>query len=233
MLVLLLFGSVAGLVKRLPRWSLPYFGLVVSGIFFLFLFQMQVQRIGSLLASSFVRQPGDELSRLLLVTFWDGVVWFSLLAFVALALMLMAHVPRFHSYILGFWDDWTRLSYLFYGCSMLALALSFEEHTDKMPYALAALLCMAAGAWGYLRSNRPERRFLALMAGLTLAMGVTTLGDWLLASGQDWRVWFQIDTNSWFEAGLTLIGWAWMVVVMAIPRLLKVLPKPRISALAE
>lgn len=235
MLAMLLIGSVAGLVKRFPRWSLPYFGLVVSSIVFLFLFQRQAQRIGALLASRFVHQPGDELSRLLLVTFWDGIVWFSLLVIVSLAILLLALLPGFHHIIQRLWEDWTRLSYLFYGCSMLALVLTFDEYNYEGPYALIALLCLAIGAWGYLRSSRPRQRFLALLVGLTLAIWVASVVKWLVPS-LDWTVWFRghlPDSERWIGAEQVFIGWAWMVVVMALPRLLKLLPQPRGPTMTE
>jgi hypothetical protein len=233
---LLLVGSVVGMIKRFPRWSLPYFGLVLSAIVFLFLFQGEAQRMSALLASRFAFQPNDELSRLLLVIFWDGMVWLSLLALVTFSVLLLSRVPKFVPLVQRMLEDWTRLSYLFYGSSMLALVLTFDAYNYDSEIALAALLCLAAGAWGYLRSNRPGRRFMALLAGLTLAMLVAFTGKWMLGPQFDWTAWLRISSHvdrRWLDPGQGLVGWAWMVVVIALPGLLHLLPRPRSSRLVE
>ncbi len=230
LLMLLLLGLVTGWVKRFPRWSLPYFGLIVSAIVFLFLFQWEAERIATLLASRFVVQPRDELGRLLLAAFWEGVVWLSLLGLVSFAILLLALLPRFRVPLRLLREDWTQLSYLLYGGSMLALVLTFKEYRYGEPYGLTALLCLAAGAWGYLRSSYPGRGFLALLGGATLAMWVAALGVWLLVPYQEWTAWFRWrppESERWFAAEQALIGWAWMVVVMTLPGLLRLLPKPR------
>ncbi len=224
MLALLFVGLAAGLVKRIPRWSLPYFGLVIAAVVFLFLFQWEAQRIAVQLASRFVVQPSEELGRLLLVTFWEGVVWLSLLALVAFSVQLLSLVPRFRSLTRRLAQDWTQLSYLLYGGSMLGLVLSLEEYRYAEPVALVAVACLAAGGWSYLRSSRPSRGFVRLLAGATLAMWVAAAGRWLLVPYQDWGGWFAWhpqQAERWFEAEQTLIAWAWMMVVMALPALLQ------------
>ena len=233
---LLLAGSVVGMIKRFPRWSLPYFGLVLSAIVFLFLFQGEAQRISALLASRFAFQPNDELSRLLLVIFWDGMVWLSLLALVAFSVLLLSRVPKFVPLVQRTLEDWTRLSYLFYGSSMLALVLTFDAYNYDADIALAALLCLAAGAWVYLRSNRPGRRFLALLAGLSLAMLVAFTGKSMLGPQFDWTAWLRISSHvdgRWLDPGQGLVGWAWMVVMIALPGLLRLLPRPRSPRLVK
>lgn len=233
---LLLAGSLVGMIKRFPRWSLPYFGLVLSAIVFLFLFQGEAQRMSALLSSRFSFHLNDELSRLLLVIFWDGMVWLSLLALVTFSVLLMSRVPKFVPLVQHMLDDWTRLSYLFYGCSMLALVLTFDAYNYGAYISLAALFCLAAGAWFYLRSNRQQSRFLALLGGLTLAMLVAFTGKWMLGPQFDWAAIFRISSagyGHWFDPGKGLVGWFWMVVVIALPWLLRLLPRTRSSRLVE
>ncbi|MCJ7657813.1 MAG: hypothetical protein MUO67_01540 [Anaerolineales bacterium] len=232
----LLAGSLVGMIKRFPRWSLPYFGLVLSAIVFLFLFQGEAQRMSALLSSRFSFHLNDELSRLLLVIFWDGMVWLSLLALVTFSVLLLSRVPKFVPLVQLMLDDWTRLSYLLYGSSMLALVLTFDAYNYDADIALVALLCLAAGAWVYLRSNRPKRRFMALLAGLTLAMLVAFTGKWMGGSQLDWTGWLRLSTpgyGRWLDPGQGLVGWAWMVIVITLPGLLRLLPRTRSSRLVE
>ena len=236
LIALLLAGSVVGVIKRFPRWSLPYFGLILSAIVFLFLFQGEAQRMSALLASRFAFHPNDELSRLLLVIFWDGMVWLSLLALVTFSVLLLSRVPKFVPLVQRMLEDWTQLSYLFYGSSMLALVLTFDAYNYDTEIALVALLCLAVGAWVYLRSNHPGRRFLALIAGLTLAMLVAFTGKWMLGPQFDWTAWLHISLpgyGRWLDPGQGLVGWAWMVVVIALPGLLRLLPRSRSSRLVD
>lgn len=226
--ILLLLGAMVGLIKRFPRWSLPYIGLVVATIVFLYLFHWETQRIATFMASRFVSQPQDELGRLMLTAFWEGVVWLSLLIFIALIILPFALLPRFRHRIQHLQEDWTQFSYLLYGGAMLALVLTFEEYRYEEPYALVALLCLAAGAWGYLRSNHRIQGFLSLLAGATLAMWIAAAGIWLLVPQQSWSAWFQShspESERWFEAQQALIAWGWMIAVLALPGLLKLLPR--------
>jgi hypothetical protein len=226
--ILLLLGAMVGLIKRFPRWSLPYIGLVVATIVFLYLFRWEAQRIATFMASRFVSQPQNELGRLILATFWEGVVWLSLLILIAFIVLLLALLPRFRHRIRHLREDWTQFSYLLYGGAMLALVLTFEEYRYEEPYALIALLCLAAGAWGYLRSNRRFHGFLSLLAGATMAMWIAAAGIWLLVPQQSWSVWFQShspESERWFEAQRALIAWVWMVAILALPSLLKFLPR--------
>ena len=236
LLALLLVGSLVGMIKRFPRWSLPYYGLVLSAIVFLFLFQGEAQRMSALLSSRFAFHPIDELSQLFLVIFWDGMVWLSLLALIAISILLLSRVPKFVPHIQRMLDDWTRLSYLLYGCSMLALVLTFDAYNYDTHIALAAMFCLAAGAWFYLRSDRQQSRFLALFGGLTLAMLIALTGKWMLDPQLDWAALFRIapaGSGHWFDPGKGLVGWVWMVVVIALPWLLRLLPRPRSSRLVE
>jgi hypothetical protein len=233
---LLLVGSMVGMIKRFPRWSLPYFGLVLSAVVFLFLFQGGAQRMSAFLSSRFAFHPIDELSQLFMVIFWDGMVWLSLLALVTISIIVLSRVPKFVPLVQRMLDDWTRLSYLFYGCSMLALVLTLDAYNYDAHIALASMFCLAAGAWYYLRSDQQESRFLALFGGLTLAMLVAFAGKWVFGPQLDLTALFRISTAGselWFDPGKGLVGWAWMVVIITLPRLLRLLPRTPSSGLVE
>jgi hypothetical protein len=54
-------------------------------------------------------------------------------------------------------------------------------------------------------------------------MWVAAVGKWVLVPQQDWAEWFRWhppQNERWFEVEVALIGWAWMMVVIALPGLL-------------
>jgi hypothetical protein len=230
LLVFLATSTMTGLIKRLPRWSLSYMGLLISAVVFLYLFHWEAQRIGTFLAARFVVQPDNGYGRLLLNIFWEGVVWLSLLLFAAGVILLMTRLKHFQSLKQHLHQDWTLLSYLVYNGSMLALFLVFEDYRNAEPYLLTAQFCLAAGAWGYLRSRRPLNGLWSMILGGSLAMGVAALGMWILVPLQDWTSWFRWhspEQERWFEVQRALIGWFWMVVVLVLPALTRLLHRAR------
>jgi len=231
---LLLVGSLVGLIKRLPRWSLAYYGLSIAGIVFLFIFQGKAQRMSVLLASRFVFQPRDELGQLLLVSFWDGMVWFSVLITVIFLMLIISRIPGCRSAIQGLRDDWTQLSYLFYGSSILALVLTCQAYEYNPLLVLIAIAGMAIGAWNYLKSTSAIQRYLALLSGLALAIMTSWGGTWALVHFPDLADWFHTTAHQsdlWLQPGQALAGLFWMVVVITIPYLFKVIQRSRTPAL--
>jgi hypothetical protein len=230
MLVFLVASTMTGLIKRLPRWSLSYIGLIISAVVFLYLFHWEAQRIGTFLAARFVVQPTNDYGRLLLILFWEGIVWLSLLVVIGSAILLLTRFTHFQPLRQNVREDWTLVSYLVYNGSMLAVFLVFEEYRNAEPYLLTAQICLAAGAWGYLRSRRPLTGLWSMLIGGTLAMGAAALGMWVLAPLQDWTSWFRWhspEQERWFEVQRALIGWFWMVVVLVLPALTRFLQRTR------
>jgi hypothetical protein len=113
--------------------------------------------------------------------------------------------------------DWSLLSYILYGESVFALVVLFESHRSDPNYAIASLLCLLAGVWFYLRSPSRGLRLMALVACLTLAVGVAVLEKRPpeLAAGES--LWITLSSA---EAGRLLLTWAAMVVALLLPGLL-------------
>jgi hypothetical protein len=111
----------------------------------------------------------------------------------------------------------------------LALVLMFQNYNHEEPYAIASLICLAAGAWLYLKSPHGLQRILVLVAGVTMAMCTIAIGKWLILPQQDWSIWARgvsPESERWFEAERTLIGLASLLVVLLAPGLLHlVLPR--------
>lgn len=229
MVLLFMMGAVGGLLRHLPRWSLPYFGLVLAAIVFLYLFQWEAERVATTLAARFVVQPDGDLGRLLLASFWEGVVWLGLLSLVAIVGLVLAALPRFRPLVVRLREDWTQLSYLLYGGATLVLVLTFDGYRYETPFALLALVCLAAGAWGYLQSPGKRSRLLALLTGITLAMAVNTVGKWIITPQQNAALLFlgrTAEQERWFEVRSTLFEWGWMAIAVALPALLTRLKSP-------
>jgi hypothetical protein len=117
---------------------------------------------------------------------------------------------------------------------MLALVMIYDAYQYPAAFDLVIITCLAAGAWGYLRSSSPSTRFLALLSGLTVSMMLTWAGKWIIVLPEAWGRWFKVDSlqaKQWFEPQQMLTGLVWMVVVIALPYLLIKFSRPRTPAL--
>lgn len=204
---------VIGLKSGFPRWSLPYLGLALSALSFVFVFQWASDRIAPSLLPIPTPLPQDESLTLLLQSVGAGMMWLSLFAMTFLFLGLLALVHRFHPLLARLRQDWTLVSYILYSGTLFTLGFTFDQYHAEQPYTLASSLCLVTGAWLYLRSRRPWQRTLALLAGITLAMGSSYASQWPAVLAQDW-----------YAARQTILAWGWMVLALLAPALIK-LPK--------
>lgn len=220
---------VTGLLKGAPRWCLPYFGLAISMI----TFHKVINGLTSAFPISFI--PGsvagawDQSYRLLWEGFVAGMMWLSLFLGVAFVLACFSAIRHLRQFYWRIRQDWTQVSFILYGGAMTTLVLLFEDYHDEEPFALVSVICLAVGAWFYLRSPRSRQRALALVTGITLAMWVAAYGKYLIVPRQPWTLWFQVnppETERWIEALRTLFEWGWMVFFLLAPRILRFFPPP-------
>ena len=223
-IVLLLIG----LVKGLPAWSLP-----ASGLFLVLLAYYLIVPQGP---SPFADWLPPALSRFFL--WWyahryvhplldAGKLWLGLLALLSLIVLAAAALPPLRSFYHRLRRDWTLLSFVVYGASLFGLYFTFDEYRYEEPYLVASVLLMASGAWVYLRSNSLERRALTLFIALTLAMAAAAAGKWLIVPIQEWPTGSGLHppaSSRWPEALPTVVMWGWIMIVMAAPALLRLLP---------
>jgi hypothetical protein len=209
--LLLLF--VFGLIEGVPRWFLPYAGLVVS---FLSLVLAQRLFLGALRPWHpwFVR-----------VVYNKGAVWFGLLGLAAFITLIAATWHPLRPFYVRIRGDWTLLSFGMYGATLLALFLTFDDYPDEEPYVIVASLSLAAGAWVYLRTTHPWRRFLALFIALTLSMLVAATGKAIIFTNTLSR---RVPARFTWQAEVlsTVILWGWLAAVVLSPALLGFLPRP-------
>jgi hypothetical protein len=219
-----------GVKRGFPRWSLPYLGLALSACSFLFIFQWAADLVSPSVISRMVTAPHNESTHLLLQVFWAGLMWTSLFVLVFVVLGVLALFRRFRIFLWRLRQDWTLISYILYAGAMFMLALAFNQYRYERPYAMASSLCLITGAWLYLRSSQRWKRTLSLLAGLTLAMWTAAIGLWSGASWQNWnnwQSWGSLEYERWFEGLRTILTWAWMVIAICAPALLRFLPGSR------
>jgi hypothetical protein len=224
---LLVAAFITGLYRGFPRWSLPYLGLALSAINFIFVFQRAADWIVPSMLSHTGLEVADESSLLVVQALWAGMMWLSLFAITFLALCLLALLRRFRPMIARIRQDWTLVSYILYCGALFTLGFAFGGHRSERLYTLASSLCLLTGAWLYLRSARSWQRTLALLAGLSLAMWAAIASQWPVELVQDWGGWLQaqpLAQENWLATRQAILAWMWMVLTLLAPALLKLLP---------
>ena len=227
-LIGLLIGVIlAGLGRGFSRWSLPALGLGLSALSFMVLFQWAADLVTPRMLVNLGILPHDESTRLILHAFWAGLMWLSLFALTFLALGALALVRRFRILVFRIRKDWTIASYILYSGAIFTLLLTFNQYRYEKTFAIASSLCLATGAWFYLRSPRPWQRTLSLLVGLTLATGSIAASQWPPDSLASWRqilVWVPPDSERIFEIQRLLLDWGWMVLFLLAPIVIRLIP---------
>ena len=203
---------IVGLLMRLPRWSLPYFGFVLS-IASVSLFSFLV---GAPFYFLFRNYRGQSL---LMDILWDGIFWDGLLTAMIWLVALTRASPTFQH----FRNDWTQLCFILYGALPFALWLTFDEYVGEEPFTLLIFLILAWGAWFYLRNTGEWKRFGVLFGALTLAILIATAAKVILVPKQTWPI--TIDASlAISEAKHTTIMGLWFAIGMLIPLGIRSLP---------
>jgi hypothetical protein len=172
--------------------------------------------------------PGNEEARLRNQALMEGFFWIGRLLLVGLTILVCAVVPPLRPLYQRIRRDWTLLSFILYGAAIGTVALAFDEYGYDTPYAIASMIFLAAGAWAYLRAQRPGHRLLALLIGATLSMGTIAAGKWLIVPLQNWPQWLawhppQVERR--FESLRTVAEMGWMLLVIAAPAVLALWPR--------
>ena len=203
---------IVGLLMGLPRWSLPYFGFVLS-IASVSLFSFLV---GAPFYFLFRNYRGQSL---LIDILWDGIFWYGLLT----ALVWLVALTRASSTFQHFRNDWTQLCFILYGALPFALWLTFDEYVGEEPFTLLIFLILAWGAWFYLRNTSEWKRFGILFGALTLAIFIATATKLILVPKQTWPITIDVSLAI-SEAKHTIIMGLWFAIGMLIPLGIRFLP---------
>ena len=217
---------VAGLARGFQRWSLPALGLGLSAFSFMVLFQWAADLVTPAMLANLIVLPHDESTRLILHAFWAGLMWFSLFTLIFLVLGLLALMRKFRVVLGRIQQDWTIASYILYSGAIFTLLLTFNQYRYEKTFALASSLCLATGAFLYLKSPRAWQRTLSLLTGLTLATGAIAASQWPAENLAGWRqllVGLPLSSEQSFEVYRVLLDWGWMVLFLLAPNLIKLI----------
>jgi hypothetical protein len=220
---------LAGLLKGFPRWSLPSFGLALSALSFVFLFQWVTDRLTPTFLYELIPVTQSASNQVIVSALWSGLMWFSLFTFTITIIGLMALIQRFRGFFWRVRNDWTLVSYILYSGAFFTLVMTFDQYHDERTYAAASLLCLATGACLYMLSKRQWQRTMSLLSGLTLAIAIVILNQWSLIpspEGKYWFIWTSSTSTAWLETRRLLFEWGWMVAILLAPIWLRSLPSP-------
>jgi exosortase O len=218
----LITSIVAGLIKGLPDWSLPFLGVVISFVGVYGVLTMLESVLAPIWMSLFEQLTHTEalLPRLTWQFIRSGHAAFSILLVLA-GLMI---VLRLFSPTRPFYDrltqDRPQLSFILYGAIPLIILIDFDEYRYDELFTAALYLALAAGAWGYLRYRGQAKRILSLVIGVTLAFTILGVAKYFLVPLQDWPIWFENhspETERWFESLREIATWFWMVLMLLTP----------------
>jgi hypothetical protein len=229
-----------GLIKGLPRWSLPYTGVIGLDLSWVFARRGTIMGIntrggvvGSLLRWTdrhffTLLRPSASDPWIVRAVYGAGELWFVLLGIAAFAVLIAAACRPLRPFYWRLRDDWTLLSFGLYGATVMAVNMVFEDypHPHKQLYIFVASLILVAGAWVYLRSAHLWQRSLSLFAGMTLAMAVAATGKAILYANP--LLWPRAARGFTWQSEVlcTVFLWGWLVAVVMAPALLELLPHP-------
>ncbi len=215
LLVVLLIPVISGLMMGLPRWAIPSVGFLV-GIAGILIFSSWINFLPPFPHYSSV------LGKVLLVVIARFMFFGHMLLLSALLVLAAAWLPPLQPFYTGLRRDWSLLSFLLYGSVLPVLLVVFDEYRGSAPYQTAGLLILAVGAWVYLRRSQPSTRLHALLVAVALTMGLFGLGKYLLYPHQLWLAYTTFPR--WWEALVPLIEGAVLLVIIAVPAVLKLFP---------
>lgn len=215
LLSLALIGII-GLLVRLPRWAMPYAGVLVSlGVFLVLM----------LLGFKDLFFSGQNAMA------WElRMLTFEILYLLALAaaLFLLVWLARRTSLTTPFFEqvqkDRSWLSFAMYGGAMVLILGMYEDVSEAGTYILVTLLPLLAGIWVFLRSRSMSWKLAALSIAITLAMGIALAANLRL---MDWvsPTVFSLGGLAITRAVLSLVlTWLMCLAMLFLPLLLPRLP---------
>ena len=224
-----------GFGKGLPRWFIPYLGVLLP-IVNIKIYEGWIVPNWSGFPSLYEwmgNSPAlSHLSGFLMKFIYQGTYWIGLFALLSLIVIVTRLVPVFRPSYQRFQDDWTLLSFLAYGAVPLVVLFSFGDYEmdfpDQGPYLLLMFMIVAGCGWFYLRSEIPWKRILSLFVGMALAMAIAEVARSILYEiprgvqlAWQARV-FQLPWQTKLQ-DITMI-WIWSALLLLFPVLIKRLP---------
>jgi len=211
-----------GFFRSIPRWFMPYLGLPLP-ILSLYIFNGLVDEWDGY-------SLPDLSSRFLRGFVQDGLLWGPLIPLILLLVVFSVIIPRFRPFYRQLRNDWTLLSFILYGAAPVMALVWFEGYINYGPFVVLMFLILAAGGWLYLRNDVPWRKFLILIGGMTLSMLTAAVGQAVLYESSQYNSRRPYTNLPWWNTvDQTVIAWMWLVLIMFLPLVINLLPRPRSS----
>jgi hypothetical protein len=220
-LIPLLF--ILGLLKGIPRWSLPYLGLCLPVLAWIisninmsnaladYRRAMMIYRLLSRIpySWSFLREFINE-----------GVMWgwILIIPLTVLLILFSMLIPGLRPFYRKLRNDWTLLCFMLLGAAPFMAFVNFEGYKNYEAFIVLMFLSLAVAGWLYLHNDNPWAKFLILIGGMTIAMLVAALGQTML-----------FETSRYQEdmSLSTIKAWIWLLMAMLLTLGIRFLPRSR------
>jgi hypothetical protein len=215
-IILLSSLGIIGLLVRLPRWAMPYAGVLITLAVFLV---MMLAGLHSLFFSGQMSAPWW----LRMVTF-GAIYLFALAVTLILFLWLTSRFPLTNSFFAQAQKDWSILSLVMYGGAMTFVLGMYEEIVGAGLYILLTMVPLLVGIWAFLRISGAKGRIAALSVAILVAMGVALIANLQL---MDWvsPLVFKIGSFGVTRSVLCIIlTWLLCEAMLLLPMLLQHIP---------
>lgn len=228
---------VVGMLKGLPRWSLPALGLLLAilnyvmfGIFGMGLALVLVVLQSLMFGISGFLLPlfAPAVPLILRPIFGSGFHYLGIIGLTLAVIFVTALIKPLRPFFQRIQEDWTLFPFALYGITPLAIFISFDEYQGSVPYEIGMGLVLLLGLWLYLRIDQPGIKLLTLGISITIAMAVEAIGKWILIPSQSWLDLVQpysIEHTIRGEVTSTVQTWFWVMIVVFLPALLGLLPR--------
>lgn len=195
--------GIIGLLVRLPRWAMPYAGMLVG-----------VVSLAAPVAVSIVFDLGED------ATWWLGVLFVLCLfvviqvVFFGICFWLAWRLPFIQDFYQMMKRDHAIISFAMYGSASLMVLLHFEDLPNSQWYGLVCSVSMIVSTWGFLRAKNQSVKMNWLMGGITVSSIIaliTNLALWKLPTS----AMFYIGTIP-IERSFYFVGLTWLVSMLII-----------------
>jgi hypothetical protein len=200
--------GIVGLLVSLPRWAMPYAGVLIS------LFSLLMLMVSGAVSFFF---GGLE------APWWLRMVAFELLYLLALVItmILVIWLSQKISLTINFPDqvkqDRSLISFAMYGGISVFVLVMYEDITGAGLYILVTTIPVLIGTWIYLHQQNNTQRVITLAAATTIAMGIAFVANVQLI---DWvsPVAFEIGSLSISRSLLSIIlNWLMCEAMLCLP----------------
>ncbi len=210
---------IVGLVKGMPRWSLPAFGLLLMILNYVMFGIVGFAFLGvTATPPLFLRE-----------IFGSGFSYVGVGILALIIILVSASFEPLHPFFQRIREDWTLIPFALFGIMPIVIFLSFDGYQGSTPYEIGMGLVLLASVWLYVRNTQLGRKLVILGTGITLAMAIQVIGKWVLIPSQRWVDVLQphtVEQTIQGEVSSAIYTWFWIMVAVLAPAVLGLLSRP-------